>query len=105
MNVKRLIRDNWKGAVVGIAIGAAGAVGGPIAGKAVGILMPKALEHVSDTPITAIKAHESPFSKEKITHDPPTVTLRITPRERAMIADAARDHGATLRWRCVGVQP
>ena len=95
----------WKGALASGLVVAAAAFGGPIAGKAVGVLVPKALEHVSDTPISDVKEHKSPFSKEAITHEPPTVTLHIAPREKAMIADAARDHGATLRWRCVGVEP
>lgn len=37
MNVKMLIRDNWKGAVAGIIIAGATMYGGPIAGKAAGV--------------------------------------------------------------------
>ena len=95
----------WKTGVA-LAVGiAAGALAGPVGGKVAGYLVPKALEHVSDTPISDIKTGDSPFRKEAVTHEPPEVILRITSRERAMIADAARDHGATLRWQCMGVQP
>jgi len=94
----------WKKIAVVGAIAAAGALAGPVGGKVVGFVLPKALEHVSDTPISDVKDHKSPFSKEAITHEAPEVTIRIAPREKAMIADAAKDHGATLRWKCVGVQ-
>ena len=107
MSLKALLVKNgrWKTGLALAAGIAAGALAGPIGGKAVGFLVPKALEHVSDTPISDLKEHKSPFSKELITHDPPEVILRIAPRERAMIADAAKDHGATLRWQCRGVSP
>jgi len=72
----------WKGALASGLVVAAAAFGGPIAGKAVGFIVPKALEHVSDTPISDLKAHENPFSKEKITHEPKEVTLRFTLQER-----------------------
>ena len=121
MNVKKIIRDNWKGVVVGIAIGAAGAFGGPIAGKAAGILVPKALEHVKDAPITALTKHESPFSKEAI--KPATdesrahaaldakldlllarMTPIIAPRTRATLEQVAQDWGIAGRLRCEVVQ-
>ncbi len=104
MDVQKIIRENWKGAVVGLAVGAATVFASPVAGKIVGKVLPAALSHVSDTPITAIKKHEPVFSKEKITHDPPTVIIQVSPRDKARIADAARDHGATLRWQCIGLQ-
>jgi hypothetical protein len=98
-----LIRNNWKGAVVGAAVMGATAFGGPIAGKVVAVLAPKALQHVSDTPISAIKDRESPFSREAITHEPKEVTLRITARERAMLAEVAGDWGIEGRLRCAVV--
>ena len=103
MNVKKLIRENWKGAIVGIAIGAASMYAGPIGGKVAGKIVPKALEHVSDTPISDVKEHKSPFSKEAITHEPKEVMLKITARERARLTDVAGDWGIEGRLRCAVV--
>jgi hypothetical protein len=82
MTMHTLVTNHWKKALVGLAIFGAGAVAGPIAGKAVGVLLPKALEHVKDAPISALKAHESPFSKTAITHEPKEVVIRFTLAER-----------------------
>jgi len=71
MNLKKLIHDNWKGAIVGAGVVAAAAYGGPLAGKAVGFILPKTLEHVSNTPVEDVIAHKSPFSKS-VVPDPKT---------------------------------
>lgn len=100
MNLRRLIQDNWKGAVVGLAVGAAALYGGPIAGKAVRFIVPKALEHVKDAPITAIKAHENPFSKEKVTRVPVEVVLRITPDQATALRRAVPEWTPTGKMFC-----
>jgi hypothetical protein len=79
---------------------AAAAYGGPIAGKAVGFLAPKALEHVSNTPIEDIKAHKSPFSKEAIKSEGPEIVIHVQPAERATLAGVARANGAKLKLHC-----
>lgn len=85
MNLKRWRYEHpgvWKKAVKVAVIFAAGAVAGPVAGKVAGFLVPKALEHVSDTPISDVAAHKSPFSKAAITHEPKEVILKFTLAER-----------------------
>ena len=104
MNVRRIIQQHWKGALVGGLVVGAGFLGGPIAGKAVGWLAPKALQHVSDTPITdVVTEHKSPFSREAITHEPTEITLKISPEERRMLADVAKDWHIEGRLRCAVV--
>jgi hypothetical protein len=109
VNVRKLIADHpgfWKGAVVGVAVMAAAAYGGPIAGKAVGFLAPKALEHVSDTPISDVIAHKNPIlsRQEAIAQaeakKPPEIVIHVKPSERAMLRDVARDHKLSLKLSC-----
>ena len=70
--------------------------------------MPKALEHVSDTPISDLKTGESPFRKEAVTHEPPEVILQLQPADvqrlrRVMFADVEKSHGMQdTRLKCVG---
>jgi hypothetical protein len=105
MDLRRIIRENWKGAVVGLAVGAAAMYAGPVGGKIAGKVVPKALEHVKDAPITALKAHESPFSKESVVKKPVEITLRLSTREREMLNDVAKDWGIVGRLSCMTVQP
>ena len=79
--VYTVVKDNWKAAVVGIVVGAVTMYASPIAGKVAGKVVPKALEHVSDTPISDIKAHKSPFSKESVVKKPVEVNVTISAAE------------------------
>jgi hypothetical protein len=91
MNLKKLIQDNWKGAVVGVAVTAAAAYGGPLAGKAAGFILPKALEHVSNTPVSDVLAHKSPVSRDVIAPENPKCPVVV--RHKTTLKDVERDWG------------
>ncbi len=97
MSVLTLIRENWKGVVVGVAVAGASMYGGPLAGKAVEWVLPKALEHISTTPITDLTRHTNPFSVAP-------VSAPVAPRARATLAQVARDWGIQGRLDCRVVQ-
>lgn len=74
-----LPKGTWKKVVVAGLVFAAGMYAGPVGGKAIGFLAPKVLDKVSDTPITDIKAGESPFKTQpevRIIEIPMKPTLR-----------------------------
>lgn len=100
--LRKFVQNNWKGAVVGAAVFAAAAYGGPIAGKAVGFILPKALDHVSNTPVEDViaKIHKTDKPAEiKLT---PLATPLLTPR--ATLEDVARDWNIKGRLDCRVVQ-
>ena len=66
----KVVHNNWKGALVAAVCFAVGVYAGPVASKAVGFLLPKALEHVSNTPIEDAVAHKNPFIKDPISDGP-----------------------------------
>lgn len=102
MNFKSLVQDNWKKAVVAGLVFAAGMYAGPIGGKAVGFLAPKVLDRVSDTPITDLKNHESPFRKDPLPD--PKAPQVVVKAPRATLAGVEKDWGITGRLDCRVVQ-
>jgi hypothetical protein len=91
MDIKKLIRENWKGVLTGAAIAGATAFGGPIAGKAAGFIVPKALDRVAPEPVV-------------VKPEPQVIELRLSARERAMLSDVARDWQISGRLSCTVVE-
>jgi len=101
MNLKTLVQDHWKGVLVGVAVMAATTYGGPVAGKAVGYLLPKALTHVSDTPISDIVARQAAAPPATATPQAPKVSTEVRSTiYRATLAQVAKDFGIRGRLDC-----
>lgn len=115
MNFKKIVRSYWKPALVAGVAFAAGMFLGPIGGKAVDFLLPKALDYVSDTPITDIINHENPFGDQS---KPEPVVPQTAPEgqgtvqvksvyvkaPRATLEQVAKDWGIEGRLDCRVVQ-